>query len=308
MNHTKVSPCMPSTGPAEAPADTPAAEQTRPLSETAFPPSSPSRATSPMEIFANALLFRWMTVDQLIKEADVNQSGEIELDEFKDLCIKCLNLECSEGQLTSVFREFDADNSGTCSAQEMRIGIDAAYRTMEIRHVSASVPCDEGDMRSDTKLVALVAHNNMKPSMMTFVAQHRDFFKQLQLTTTRSTGSALEKKLNLRIAHKVASGPLGGDQQLGGMITAHTVAAVFFFIDPLSSHPHEADIRALSRICEVHNIASATNPTSGDALVYGFENSPRRRRLLLKDQRNPDSDVVATYKSNQQEVVQKIAA
>ena len=75
--------------------------------------------------------------------------------------------------------------------------------------------------------------------MMNFVAKHRDFFKTVQITTTGSTGAALEKKLGLKIARKVASGPLGGDQEIGAMITTDDCGAAFFFIDPLSAHPHE---------------------------------------------------------------------
>ena len=144
------------------------------------------------------------------------------------------------------------------------------------------VPLDKHITKNGTRLIALVAHNNMKPSMLRFVTKHVSFFKQVQIVTTGSTGLSLEKALNLKIAQKVASGPLGGDQQIGAMITQDEVAGAFFFVDPLTAHPHEADINALTRICEVHNCALATNPISGEALVHAFQTSLVHIALLEK--------------------------
>ena len=166
----------------------------------------------------------------------------------------------------------------------------------------------EADERKETKFVALVAHNNMKPSMMNFVAKHFDFFKTVQITTTGSTGDALETKLGLKIAHKVASGPLGGDQEIGAMITTDDCGAVFFFIDPLSAHPHDADIKALTRICEVHNCPFALNPSTGDALTYAFINSrPYFDAYLYKKVERGESDVVKKYKADQKAVISSVA-
>mmetsp|Transcript_4057 Transcript_4057/g.10703 ORF Transcript_4057/g.10703 Transcript_4057/m.10703 type:complete len:348 (-) Transcript_4057:75-1118(-) len=264
---------------------------------------------TPLEMFANHLLFRWMTAEQIIREADADLSGEIELDEFTDLCRNTLRLPLSDGQIQECFEQVDADKSGACSPVELQRAIEAAMKTMEVKMMIANRPAaSEADARQDTKLVALVAHNNMKPSMMSFVAKHRDFFKTVQIVTTGSTGAALEKKLGLKIARKVASGPLGGDQEIGGMITQDEVAAAFFFIDPLSAHPHEADIRALTRICEVHNCATATNPVSGEALVHAFTTSPTHIGLLYKEASRVESDVVAKYKKDQAAVISSVAA
>lgn len=115
-------------------------------------------------------------------------------------------------------------------------------------------------------------------------------------------------QLGLKIARKVASGPLGGDQEIGGMITTDEVAAAFFFIDPLSAHPHEADIRALTRICEVHNCATATNPITGEALVHAFLTNPTHINMLYKSSKRGESDVVAKYKEGQQAVISAVAS
>ena len=142
---------------------------------------------------------------------------------------------------------------------------------------------------------------------MMFVAKHRDFFKTVQITTTGSTGAALETKLGLKIARKVASGPLGGDQEIGSLITTDECEAAFFFIDPLSAHPHDADIRALTRICEVHNTPCACNPATGDALVYAFQNDPATMALLDKKVVRRESAVVGVYKDGQKKVIADVS-
>jgi methylglyoxal synthase len=146
--------------------------------------------------------------------------------------------------------------------------------------------------------------------MMKFVSKNLDFFKRVSILTTGSTGAALEKKLGLRIARKVASGPLGGDQEIGGMVTNGDVAAAFFFVDPLSPHPHDADIRALTRIFEVHNVLCATNLITGEALVYALKTGARFRQKLSKTRvrRRKESEVVESYKAQQQRVVDAVAS
>ena len=188
-----------------------------------------------VEKFGDCLLLRWMTAEQVVKEADGDMSGDIDLDEFSDLCLNTLRLPFTAVEVAEVFRAVDVDGSGTCSVDEMTNCIENASKKLEENRLEGFMKgVVEADERQDTKLVALVAHNNMKPSMMNFVAKHRDFFKTVQITTTGSTGAALEKKLGLKIARKVASGPLGGDQEIGAVITTDDYGAAFFFIDPLS--------------------------------------------------------------------------
>jgi methylglyoxal synthase len=91
------------------------------------------------------------------------------------------------------------------------------------------------------------------------------------------------------------------------MVTRGEVAAAFFFIDPLTSHPHSADIRALTRICEVHNIASATNPSTGAALVFAFLNNPEHKTALHLDHECVESKCVEAYKANQKKVIEMVA-
>ena len=75
----------------------------------------------------------------------------------------------------------------------------------------------------------------------------------------------LYKKTSMCLSRKVASGPLGGDQAVGTLISTQNIIGVIFFRDPLSSHPH-ADIEALGRLCDVYQVPFATNPQSGEAI------------------------------------------
>jgi len=194
------------------------------------------------------------------------------------------------------------------SLNELSSALTDALKLAEAELVKEAMKgVDTADVRRDTKLIALVAHNNMKPTMMTFVAENRDFFKQVRIVTTGSTGASLEQKLGLVIDRKVASGPLGGDQEIGGMITNDEVAGVFFFIDPLTAWCHNNDIGALCRICQVHDIPTAEPPSTGTALVHAFQTYEPFKKSLFMDYTRGESSVVSDYKAQQKVVIAKTA-
>lgn len=114
--------------------------------------------------------------------------------------------------------------------------------------------------------VALIAHDQKKPTLAEFVGRHRDTFARFTLVATGTTGGVLQAATGLPI-ERVLSGPLGGDQQIGARIATEEVKAVFFFRDPLTAQPHEPDVSALLRLCDVHDIPLATNPATAEALV-----------------------------------------
>ena len=116
--------------------------------------------------------------------------------------------------------------------------------------------------------LAVVAHNHTKPAMKKFVEENVDVVSLFPIVTTRSTGTVLEESFGLTVNHKTCSGPLGGDQEIGGMISLGELDGVLFFRDPLSAHPHDDDIKALMRICDVHCIPTANNPASGKAVLF----------------------------------------
>lgn len=118
--------------------------------------------------------------------------------------------------------------------------------------------------------VALIAHDKKKLELAMFALGHRDTLGQFHLVATGTTGGILQKQTGLSV-ERVLSGPLGGDQQIGARIAEEKVLAVFFFRDPLTAQPHEPDVSALTRLCDVHDIPLATNPASAEALMLWLE-------------------------------------
>ena len=117
-------------------------------------------------------------------------------------------------------------------------------------------------------MIALIAHDGKKADMVAFVKNHVDQLSQFQLIGTGTTASHVESA-GLSIT-KVLSGPLGGDAQIVAEVACHRVKAVFFFRDPLGKHPHDPDISMLMRICDVHNIMSATNMATAELILTGI--------------------------------------
>jgi methylglyoxal synthase len=122
--------------------------------------------------------------------------------------------------------------------------------------------------------IALVAHNGRKDQMVQFAGQHLDVLSRFQIVATSTTGGILEEHLGL-IVHRCLSGPLGGDLQIGAMVAEGSIAAVIFLRDPLTAHPHEPDILALMKVCDVHNVPLATNLASAELLLTALGASDR---------------------------------
>ncbi|PNY81013.1 methylglyoxal synthase [Deinococcus koreensis] len=117
-----------------------------------------------------------------------------------------------------------------------------------------------------TRQVALIAHDKKKLELAMFALSHREVLARFHLVATGTTGGILAKQTGLSV-ERVLSGPLGGDQQIGARLAEERVLAVFFFRDPLTAQPHEPDVSALVRLCDVHDIPLATNPASAEALM-----------------------------------------
>lgn len=117
--------------------------------------------------------------------------------------------------------------------------------------------------------IALIAHDQKKASMLDFVAAHRALLAQFDLIATGTTGKLIQEQYGLNVL-RLLSGPLGGDLQIGARIAQGEILAVIFLRDPMTAQPHEPDISALLRACDVHNIALATNIASASILLRGL--------------------------------------
>jgi methylglyoxal synthase len=115
-------------------------------------------------------------------------------------------------------------------------------------------------------MLALIAHDRMKDDLLDFVRDRIDFFRKHPLVATGSTGQLLHDTLGLEI-ERVAHGPYGGDLIIGGRVAEGLIQGVFFFRDPLTAQPHEPDVSALMRVCDVHKVPLATNVSTADAIV-----------------------------------------
>ncbi|MDA8194342.1 MAG: methylglyoxal synthase [Thermaerobacter sp.] len=114
--------------------------------------------------------------------------------------------------------------------------------------------------------IGLIAHDTKKEPMVDFVAQYRERFARHELWATGHTGQLLAERIGLAV-HCLMPGPLGGDQQMGSRIAQGEIDMLFFLRDPLFAHPHEPDVAALLRLCDVRPIPVATNPATAQSLV-----------------------------------------
>lgn len=118
--------------------------------------------------------------------------------------------------------------------------------------------------------VALIAHDRKKDELVEFVMRHRDAFARHELVATGTTGALIQERTGLKV-HRYLSGPLGGDQQIGSEIALGRIDVVFFLRDPLTAHPHEPDVAALLRLCDVQGVPVATNLGTAKWLVKALE-------------------------------------
>jgi len=117
-----------------------------------------------------------------------------------------------------------------------------------------------------TKRIALIAHDNKKKELVEWTRIHLASMVKCEIYGTGTTGRLLAEELQLTV-HRLHSGPLGGDQQIGALIAEGNVDLLVFFWDPLEPLPHDPDIKALLRLAVVWNIPVACNRATADILL-----------------------------------------
>ena len=118
--------------------------------------------------------------------------------------------------------------------------------------------------------IALIAHDKKKELMVHFCIAYKGILAKHMLCATGTTGGLVSDATGLSV-HRFLSGPQGGDQQIGARIAYNEIDLVLFFRDPLTAQPHEPDVSALLRLCDVHNVPLATNVATAEVLVRGLE-------------------------------------
>lgn len=118
--------------------------------------------------------------------------------------------------------------------------------------------------------IALIAHDKKKDDLVRFVIAYEGILADHDLFATGTTGLRIMEATNLKI-HRFQSGPLGGDQQIGAMIAQNKMDIVLFFRDPLTAQPHEPDVSALIRLCDVYSVPLATNMGTAELIIKGLE-------------------------------------
>ncbi|MDB5083240.1 MAG: mgsA [Bacilli bacterium] len=129
--------------------------------------------------------------------------------------------------------------------------------------------------------IALIAHDRKKDSLVNFIIAYQPAFASAKLYATGTTGARISKATGLAI-HCFQSGPIGGDQQIGALIAENQMDLVLFFRDPLMAQPHEPDIIALLRLCDVHNVPVATNMATAEVLVKALARGDLQWRETAK--------------------------
>ena len=118
--------------------------------------------------------------------------------------------------------------------------------------------------------IALIAHDQRKDAMVEWALSWAGLLARFRIVATGTTGGRVSDAAPRLAVTRVKSGPLGGDQQIGAMIAEHEVDALIFFVDPLSPHPHDVDVKALIRMATLADIPFACNRATADTVLEHF--------------------------------------
>ena len=120
-----------------------------------------------------------------------------------------------------------------------------------------------------TMTIALIAHDHKKDDMVMLAREFTEFLTRCHLIATGTTGGRLQAEAGLEV-ERCLSGPMGGDLQIGARLAVGEVDAVVFLRDPMTPQPHEPDINALVRACDVHDVPCATNVSGARLLLHAL--------------------------------------
>lgn len=138
--------------------------------------------------------------------------------------------------------------------------------------------------------IALIAHDKKKQDIINFSIAYQHVLKDHNLFATGNTGKQIAEQTGLQI-HRFQSGPIGGDQQIGAKIATNEMDVVIFFRDPLTAQPHEPDVSALMRLCDVHLIPLATNLAAAEIVIQALARGDFKWREVVKANKQEGTDL-----------------
>jgi len=187
--------------------------------------------------------------------------------------------------------------------------IEKAQLQLEIGDIADDVttPFTSKFAPSDMRQLALLAHNHMKPTMKQFIETYSEVLKKFRITGTNTTMRMCktcwgEDNPEIEYGLACSSGPLGGDAQIAALMCMEDLGALIFFVDPLSAHPHQADIDSLLRLSNVGNVIVCPNPTSAMSMMHSLKGALEKgsRGMIPSFFQTLESPAVAEYKLQQE--------
>lgn len=130
--------------------------------------------------------------------------------------------------------------------------------------------------------IALIAHDKKKGQMIDFALAYKPLLESHTLYATGTTGQKIIEATGLKLK-RLRSGPLGGDQEIGALIAQNEMDMVIFFRDPLTAQPHEVDVSALMRLCDVYSIPLATNIAAAEIFIHGLKRGDFSWRTVIHE-------------------------
>ncbi|WP_075982111.1 methylglyoxal synthase [Bacillus massilinigeriensis] len=130
--------------------------------------------------------------------------------------------------------------------------------------------------------IALIAHDRKKDDIVRFAIAYKKILSKHSLYATGTTGLKIIEATGLSV-HRFQSGPLGGDQEIGSRIAKNKMDLVIFLRDPLAAQPHEPDVSALIRLCDVYSVPLATNMGTAEVLIKGLQRGDLSWREVIRE-------------------------
>ena len=196
-----------------------------------------------------------------------------------------------------------AGRRGSTYAQRFSIAEAIGSETDEV-----TAPFTSKIAPTEMRQLALVAHNHMKPAMKQFIETYSEILKKFRITGTQTTMKMCksmwgEDDPNIHYGLTCTSGPLGGDAQIAALMCMEDLGALIFFVDPLSAHPHQADIDSLIRLSNCGNIIVCPNPASASSMMHTLRcallKGDRARGMIPSFFETLESPAVEEYKHQQ---------